>query len=164
MYRKHWYIRRSSLTPSDPSKVSHSHDCSIWREDTVDPRIADDCRSLWQLQFGDLSLDSFILQCNLLDQQDFLPVTRTVDIWAQSDVALYPLLGKVDYGFVKYILTWCQSVVPDTDPRHVHVLFSSQYYVDSSTQKPFSRCMAVYRRYAQRPGRAPIELSRVPQE
>ena len=164
MYRKHWYIRRSSLTPSDPSKVSHFNDCSMWRENTVNPRIADDCRSLWQVQFGDLSLYSFILQCNLLDQQNFLPVTRTMDIWAQSDVALYPQLGKVDYGFVKFILMWCQSVVQDTDPQDVHVRFSSQYYVDNSKQKPFYRCVEVYRRYAPRQGRAPIELSRVPPE
>lgn len=27
-----------------------------------------------------------------------------MDIWAQSHIALYPLLRQVDYGFVKFIL------------------------------------------------------------
>lgn len=104
MYRKHWYIRRSSLIPSDPRKVSHPTSSSTLSENTVNPRIADDGRSLRQTQFGYLSLYSFILQCDLLDQQDLLPVARTMDIGAQSYIALYPLLGKVDYGFVKFVL------------------------------------------------------------
>lgn len=34
-----------------------------------------------------------------------------MDVWAQSYIALYPLLGQVDYGFVKFILMWGWSVV-----------------------------------------------------
>lgn len=104
MYKKHWYIRRSSLTPSDPRKVSLSNNSNVSKENTVDPRITDDCRSFWQTQLSYLSLYSFVLQRGLLDQQDFFPVARTMDIPAHSYVALYPLLGKVDYGFVKFIL------------------------------------------------------------
>lgn len=29
-----------------------------------------------------------------------------MDIRTQSDIALYPLLGEVDYGFMKFILIW----------------------------------------------------------
>ena len=163
MYRKHWYIRRSSLIPSDPTLVSHANECSIWIENTVDPRIADDCRSFRQAQFGYLSLYSFILQCNLLDQQDFLPVARTMDIWTQSYIALYPLLGKVDYGLVKFILIWCYSVVHKMNAFHLHVRFGSQCCVDSSRQMFFYQCVAAGPRYAQRPGRAPIGLCPVPQ-
>ena len=80
--------------PSDPGKVSQSSDSgrSAWTENTVNPRIADNCRSFWQTQFGYLSLHIFILQCNLLDLQNFLQVAGAMDIWAQPYITLYPLL------------------------------------------------------------------------
>lgn len=163
VYRKHWYIRRSSSTPSDPRKVSHSNDFSSSRDSTVDPRITNDCCSLWQTQFGYLSLHSLILQCNLLDQQDFLPFARTMDIWSQSYIALNPLLRQVDYGFVKFILAFCYFVVQVEYSTHAYVQFNSQYCVDSSKQKSFYRCVAVCLHYAQRQGTAPNDLSPAPQ-
>ena len=82
---------------------------SVIREGvTVDPWIAEDCCAFWQTELGYLGLYSFILQCDLLDQQDFLPVARTVDIGAQANIALYSLLGQVDNGLVKFILMPCQ--------------------------------------------------------
>ena len=111
MYKKHWYIRRSSLIPSDPIKVSNSNDRRVSGENTVDPRVGDNCRSFWQTQFGYLGLYPFILQCNLLDQHDFLQVSRTMDVWAQSYITLYPLLGQVDYGLVKFILAVMLSAI-----------------------------------------------------
>lgn len=111
MYKKHWYIRRSSLIPSDPVRVSHLNASRVWREYTVDPRIGDNCRSFWQTQFGYLGLYPFILQCDPLDQHDFLQVSRTMDVWAQSYITLHPLLGQVDYGLVKFILVVMLSAI-----------------------------------------------------
>ena len=72
------------------SQVDSSRSAST--ESTVNPRIADNRRSFWQTQFGYLSLHIFILQCNLLDLQDFFQVTGAMDVWAKPYITLYSLL------------------------------------------------------------------------
>ena len=85
-----------------------------------------------------------------------------MDIWAQSYIALHPLAGQVDNGFVKFILAKVLSVVRQASYEHDHVQVSSQYCGDNSKQTSFDGCEAVCLGYAQRQGRGPVELSPVP--
>ena len=84
------------------------------RENTVNPRIADDCRSFWKTQFGYLGLDTFILQSNLLDLQNFFQVAGAMNIWAQPYITLYPLLRQIDGGLMEFILAVIVLVVRHT--------------------------------------------------
>ena len=71
---------------------------------TVYPGIANQDSAFGQLELCNFSLDAFILQSNLLNQNDLLPISRTVHIGTKSEVAFHPLLSKIDNGFMEFVL------------------------------------------------------------
>lgn len=105
MYRKHWYIRLASSIPSDPGVNQYTPGLEIIsKRITIDPGVTDDCSAFWKLKFCNLCFHPFIFQRNLLDQNDLLPVSRSMDIRAKSYVAFYSLFAEVDYGFMELVL------------------------------------------------------------
>ncbi len=105
MYRKHWYIRLASSIPSDPEVSQYTPGLEIISTRmTIDPRVTDDCCAFWKLKFGDFCFHPFIFQRNLLNKNDLLPVSRSMDIRAKSYVVFYSLLAEVDYGFMELVL------------------------------------------------------------
>lgn len=71
---------------------------------TVDPGVRHKNSALWQLQLGNLGLDALVLQHGLLDGDNLLSITRSVDERAKTDIALDPVGRQVDGGLVEFIL------------------------------------------------------------
>jgi hypothetical protein len=54
----------------------------------VDPWIRDNGGALWQLQFGDLSLNAFVCEYDLLNCNNFIAVAIGVNKGSEKNVAL----------------------------------------------------------------------------
>lgn len=81
------------------------------KQRTINPWINNHLRSLGQLQLGQLSLHTRILQRNLLHGKNLLPITRGVHIRSKSDIVLNRLLAEVCHGLVELVL-FMMSVFP----------------------------------------------------
>ena len=104
MYKKTWYILRSSSTPSEPeAKLTQVRNIE-GTPHTVDPWIGTDDSSLRKLQLFDLGLDAGIFQRNSLHRYYLVVVTRSMLVGSQAYIALYPLFGETDDCLVEFVL------------------------------------------------------------
>ena len=105
MYRKHWYMRSSSFTPSAPGIfVSDLRDTQDTFSHTIDPWVTADNGTLGQLQLGNFSLDSFILEGNILNGDNFFTIAGAMHIGTEKDVMLNTVPRKIDYRLVELVL------------------------------------------------------------
>jgi hypothetical protein len=58
-----------------------------FRKLTINPWVADDHCSLWELKLRNLSLYSLVLQGNLLNGDDLISVCVAVDTWSETNIA-----------------------------------------------------------------------------
>jgi hypothetical protein len=114
MYMKHCQRRSSSSRPSAPGrKVSDAFGISYIHRLTVDPRVDNNLRSLWELQLGDSRLDTLILQCSAFDGKNLITISRSMQVRSQTNIELQSLRAQVDHGFVEFVSL--PDVVSDCD-------------------------------------------------
>jgi hypothetical protein len=61
-------------------------------------------RSLWQLQLGNGSLDTFIFQSKTFDSNDLIAVSRSMQIGTKSNVVLECRSGEINDSLVEFVL------------------------------------------------------------
>lgn len=71
---------------------------------TIWPRVTNNYSALWELQFGNLRLNSFVRQCNPFNFYNLISIGGAVNVWPQPEIALNPAMAQADNGFVELIL------------------------------------------------------------
>lgn len=71
---------------------------------TVDPWVGHDDGTLRQLQLGNFGLDALIFHHSLLDGNDLLTITRSVNEGAKAGIALDLVSRQVDDSLMKFVL------------------------------------------------------------
>jgi hypothetical protein len=71
----------------------------------VDPRVNNNLRSFWQLQFGDSGLNSFVCNSKTLNSDNLIAITRRMQVGTKAGIELECFCGQVDNSLVELVLS-----------------------------------------------------------